>query len=204
MHNILTSGSRKIIDLATKRKTCRVFSNAQVNLEEVLYCIKVAVQAPSGANSQPWRFMIVDDLKVKAKVRTTCERLEKRFQKRVRADLKRWLISKGITYKKSFLTDASTLLVVFSDQTKPYATESTWLAIGYILLSLEEKGLSTVTYTPSYPEVLNGVFGAPSNFKLESILPIGYSIDLRSKEKRDPLHSFVYVNSWGSVYPTDE
>jgi nitroreductase len=82
----------------------------------------------------------------------------------------------------------------------PYATESTWIAIGYIILGLEEKSLSTLTYTPSYPENVRSVFGAPEHYKLETILPIGYSADSKAKEERRPFQSFIYRNLWNVQY----
>ena len=154
----------KVDELATRRKTTRVFSRSAVNADHVLYCIRVAVQAPSGANRQPWRFIIVDDPKMKENVRAVCEEQEKRFHENVEAGLEQWFRSKKITWRKPFLTDAPLLLAVFSDQKMPYARESVWLAIGYILLALEEKSLSTVTYTPSYPENVGTIFNAPEQY----------------------------------------
>src|SRR5437764_15408272 len=34
----------------------------------VLECLRVATQAPSGGNSQPWRWLVVDDPGVKAQI----------------------------------------------------------------------------------------------------------------------------------------
>jgi len=186
----------KVEELATRRKTTRIFNRTAVNLEDVLYCMRVAVQAPSGANRQPWRFIIVDDPKMKENVRAVCEEQEKRFHENVEAGLEQWFRSKNITWQKPFLTDAPLLLAVFSDHKMPYARESVWLAIGYIVLALEEKSLSTVTYTPSYPENVRTIFNAPEQYKLETILPIGYSADPKPKEERRPWQSFIYRNLW--------
>jgi nitroreductase len=184
------------MDLATRRRTTRIFAKTPVNTEDVLDCVRVAVEAPSGANRQPWRFVIVDDPEIKEKIRATCEEQEKRHHGSVEASLRQWFKSKKITWQKPFLTDSSVLLAVFSDQKMPYATESTWLAIGYIILALEEKSLSTLTYTPSYSENVRSAFDAPEQYKLETILPIGYSADTKPKEERRPFQSFVYRNSW--------
>jgi nitroreductase len=185
-----------MLELATRRRTTRVFAKTLVNLDDVLYCVKVAVQAPSGANRQPWRFVLVDDPEEKERIRAACEEQEKRHHADVEPNLKQWFDSKNITWKKPFLTEAPTLLAVFSSQQMPYATESTWLAIGYIILALEEKSLSTLTYTPSYPENVRSVFKAPDECKLEAILPIGYSADPKPKEPRRPFQSSVYRNLW--------
>ena len=188
--------SPTVIELATRRRTTRIFAKTPVNLDDVLYCIKAAVQAPSGANRQPWKFVLVDDPKEKERIRAECEEQEKRHHADVEPNLKQWFNSKNITWKKPFLTEAPTLLAVFSSQKMPYATESTWLAIGYVVLALEERSLSTLTYTPSYPENVRSVFDAPDEFKLEAILPIGYSADPKLKEPRRPFQSSVYRNLW--------
>lgn len=190
------SASATVMELATRRKTARRFQRAGVDLEDVHYCVRAAAQAPSGGNRQPWRFVLVDDDETKARVRALCEQQEKRFHEEVETNLKSWFKSKGITWQKQFLTDAPLLLTVFSNQKMPYATESTWLAVGYVLLALEERSLSTLTYTPSYPENLRAAFGAPEEYRLETILPIGHSADTKPKEERQPFESLIYRNTW--------
>ena len=174
----------KLLDLVTRRKTTRIFENREVNSEDLLYCIRVAIQAPSGANRQPWRFMIIDDPIMRKELREKCEEQEKIFHENVNTELKEWFRLKEIMWHKPHLTSAPHLLAIFSDQDMVYATESTWLAIGYILIAIEEKSLSTVTYTPPNPENLREFFRSPKNFKLETILPKGYSADPKQKEER--------------------
>jgi nitroreductase len=188
----------KLLELTRRRKTARIFSKRKVSIKEVLYCLNVAIQAPSGANAQPWQFIIIDDIQILKHIRADCERQEKKFHENVKKDFKEWLKAKGITYRKPFLTEAPLLIVIFSDQTMPYATESVWLMIGYLLLSLEEVGFSTLTYTPSFSRKVGKMLNAQKNYKLEAILPIGYSTDTKPKEERKPLGSLVYYNVWGN------
>ena len=186
----------KLLDLVTKRKTTRIFDNKKVDFEDILYCIEVAIQAPSGANRQPWRFMIIDDPTIRKELRAQCEEQEKIFHENVNVELKEWFSSKNIMRHKPHLTAAPYLLAIFSDQDKVYATESTWLTIGYMLIAIEEKSLSTVTYTPPNPEGLQEIFGSPKNYKLEAILPIGYSADPKQKEERQSTKTLIYKNNW--------
>lgn len=192
-----------ILELATRRRTARIFTSKLVNNEDVLYCIKVAVQAPSGANSQPWQFIIIDDHAIKEKIRTTCEEGERHFHANVKPNLKEWFSSKQITWRKPFLTEAPILVAIFSNQEMPYAGESTWLAIGYLILALEERSLSTLTYTPSYPEEAGTLLGMPKSYRLETILPIGYSGDLKPKEGRRSFNSFIHRNPWRRLTVTE-
>ena len=116
--------------------------------KDILYCIDTARQAPSGMNSQPWRFLIIKDVNRKKEIKKLCEDVEKDFHKRVGGDLSKWLKRKKISWEKDFLQEADFLVLVFSFRKAPYSVHSTWLAIGYFLLALEEKYLSTVPYTP--------------------------------------------------------
>lgn len=195
--------NHKLLELVTKRKTTRIFATREVNSKDLLYCISVARQAPSGANRQPWRFMIIEDPNIRKELRQKCEEQEKTFHENVNVELKEWFRSKEINWHKPHLTSAPYLLAIFSDQDMVYATESTWLAIGYILIAIEEKSLSTVTYTPPDPEALRELFGSPKNFKLEAILPIGYSADPKQKEERQTSEKLIYINHWAEKFNTN-
>lgn len=166
-------GHGYVLELAKRRKTIREFSSEKIDLEDVIYAINVAKEAPSGANRQPWRFVIVIDNEKKKVIREICERIEKRFYSKAPDWFKTWASSLGITWEKPFLTQAPVLLFVFADIKAPSAVQSVWLAIGYILLALEERGLVTVTYTPSELRWANELLKVPNNYRLQAILPIG-------------------------------
>ena len=140
-----------VLNLARKRRSIRKYSKEPIDLGDVLYAISVAIQALSGANRQPWRFIIVADEDIKRKIREACEKAEKEFygSNKLPKWFRKWTKERGITWKKPFLTEAPYLIVVVSNKNAPYSKESTWLAIGYLLLALEEKGIASLTYTPS-------------------------------------------------------
>ena len=186
-----------ILDLAKRRRTVRTFSSTPVNLEDVSAALEAACQAPSGANSQPWRFIIITDAQTKMRIREVCEQVERQFYSTVTGELKQWLLTRGLSWKKPFLEDAPILVLILSQTKAPYSSQSVWLAIGYILLALEEHGLGTVTYTPSNAEAVLDELNVPNGFSLEAILPIGISADEKPKEPRVKLEQVTYVNSWG-------
>ncbi len=102
---------------------------------------------------------------------------------------------------KPFLEEAPILILVFSDVRSPYHTQSTWLAIGFMLLAIEEAGLGTVTYTPSNPELVSRVVDSPDGLKLEAILPIGLPADDKPKERRKSLREICFLDSWETPCP---
>jgi len=183
-----------VLDFARRRVSVRDFLSNPIDLRDVLYAIDVARNAPSGANRQPWRFVIVVDGDLKVENRMYCEEVERGFHSRAPEWMKKWLREKGITWRKEFLTQAPVLIMVFGKIGEPYWVQSVWLAIGYMLLALEEKGLASLTYTPSKVEWANELLGVPKEYVLQAIIPVG-----KAKE-RLRLEDTVHCNRWRQNY----
>ena len=188
--------SSYVLDLARRRKTVRRFSSSPVKLKEVLLALEAACQAPSGANYQPWRFLIITDIQTKKRIREACEGAERDFYSKVEGELREWLQERGLSWRKPFLEEAPLLVLVLSETKAPYSTESVWLALGYILLALEELGFGTVTYTPSSTRNVLEAVDVPEGFRLEAILPIGVSEDEKPKEPRIGFDDVTFLNAW--------
>jgi nitroreductase len=187
----------RVLELANSRKTVRKFSAKPVTMDDLLYALEVARQAPSGANEQPWRFIVVTDPDLKKRIRDASERAERALYANVKGDFREWLISHGLSHEKPFLEEAPLLVAVLMIASAQYARESIWVAIGHLILALEERGLSTITYTPSNTNLPLAELDAPQGFKLEAILPVGYSEDETPKESKKDLDEITYMNRWG-------
>jgi len=187
-----------LLDLASRRISTRKFSSEEIRIEDVIYAIEVARQAPSGANRQPWRFIIVYDNELKMEIRKYCEEVEKIFHEKAPTWMKKWLSEKGITWRKEFLTTAPLLILVFGKRNEPYWVQSVWLAIGYMLLALEEKGLASLTYTPPRVDWANRLLNVPTEYILQTIIPIGISKEENKKKIRFELKDILYCNKWNN------
>jgi nitroreductase len=183
----------RILELARSRKTVRRFSHEPVDVDKIMQAVEVAGEAPSGANYQGWRFSIILNQGIKRRIREASEKGEKAFYERVSGDWKEWLNEKKLSHSKPYLEDAPVLIVVFARNDVPYSTESVWLAIGYMLLALEELGLATVTYTPSDTKLVENVIEVPDDYRLEAILPVGRPSDDEPKQPREPVDSLVKI-----------
>ena len=190
-----------VLKLARNRRSVRRFRGDGVTLRDVLKVLEAARQAPSGANSQPWRFLVVSDPDQKARIRAAAEEGERRFYERVSGELREWLLARGFSPEKPFLEEAPFLVLVFSQARAPYSVQSTWIAVGYALLAAEEMGLGTLTYTPSDPVKVAEAVGAPEGLRLEVILPIGIPADDKPKEPRLSLIEVCRLNSWDNPCP---
>ena len=180
--------SKFFLDELSTRRTVRDFSNRPVSLEIVENCIKAAATAPSGANKQPWQFIIVSDSKVKQKIREAAEAEEKEFYNH-RAT-KQWLEDLnqfGTDWHKPFLETAPYLIVVFrqiydikndgSQRKNYYVNESVGIASGFLLAAFHNAGLATLTHTPSPMNFLGKILGRPENERAFLLIPVGYPDD---------------------------
>jgi iodotyrosine deiodinase len=180
--------SKSFLSEISTRRTVREFSSKPVPLEVVENCIKSAGTAPSGANKQPWTFAIVQDKKVKAKIRIAAEKEENEFYSH-RAT-KEWLEDLnqfGTNWKKPFLEEAPYLIIVFrkiydlddkgSQRKNYYVNESVGIASGFLLAALHNAGLATLTHTPSPMNFLGKILDRPDNEKAYLLIPVGYPSD---------------------------
>tara|TARA_B000000460_G_scaffold7732_1_gene5585 strand:- start:1797 stop:2453 length:657 start_codon:yes stop_codon:yes gene_type:complete len=180
--------SKSFLNELSTRRTVRDFSNKPVSLEIIENCIKAAATAPSGANKQPWQFIIVSDSKVKQKIREAAEAEEKEFYNH-RAT-KQWLEDLnqfGTDWHKPFLETAPYLIVVFrqiydikddgSQRKNYYVNESVGIASGFLLAAFHNAGLVTLTHTPSPMNFLGKILGRPENERAFLLIPVGYPDD---------------------------
>jgi nitroreductase len=171
-----------------KRRTVRFFSDEAVPMEIIEECIHAAGTAPSGANMQPWHFVVIRNPEIKSKIRVAAEDEEKEFYEH-RAP-KEWLEALaplGTDADKPFLETAPYLIAIFAEryavaldgsQIKQYYTnESVGIATGILITALHHSGLATLTHTPSPMNFLNEILGRPSNEKPFLLLVVGYPTD---------------------------
>ena len=132
MRKLLT---KKLAQLTAHRRSIRKFSADLISREKIYQVLDIGRYAPSGANTQPWTYIIVTDNQLKEKIREEAEKIEREFHEKAPKNLKKWFKRQKITPLKPFLTKAPALVVVASLTSAPYWLESTWISIAYILLS---------------------------------------------------------------------
>jgi len=184
------------------RRSIRKYSKDSVPLEKIYQVLEAGRYAPSGANMQPWIYIIVTDNELKEKIREEAEKIERNFHEKAPEQLKSWLNEQKITPEKSFLTEAPALIVVAGSTKAPYWLESTWISIAYILLSAESQNLGTLTYTPTETVFLNKLLNIPDDYHPVAILPIGNPAERPSPETRTrkPLEQMVHLNKYSDQW----
>lgn len=167
-----------------KRRSVRHFSPDAIPIEALDECIAAAGSAPSGANRQPWTFVVVTDPETKRAIREAAEEEERlNYDERMSEEWLEALAPLGTTWEKPFLEIAPALIVVFrhaygEEQGKHvknyYTMESVGIAVGVLLAALHRAGLATLTHTPSPMGFLQKILGRPENEKAFVLIPVGY------------------------------
>ena len=194
--------AREFYELMRRRRTVRAFSPEPVPFELIELAVRTAGSAPSGANLQPWRFVVISRPEVKRRVRLAAEEEEREnYERRFPDEWLRALAQFGTDWRKEFLEVAPYLIVVFqidySLAPSPgggerkikhyYVAESVGIATGILL--------ATLVHTPNPMGFLSRILGRPKNERPFLLIPVGYPAEgaVVPQISRKPLEEILEV-----------
>ncbi|MSO97451.1 MAG: nitroreductase family protein [Rhodospirillaceae bacterium] len=168
-----------------RRRSIRQFSTRAVDRSVIEECVRAAHSSPSGANMQPWHFVVVSDPSVKAEIRRGAEDEEREFYSgRAGEHWIKALEPIGTVPLKPFLDTAPYLIVVFQKNyaissnhqrlNHYYVPESVGIAVGILISGLQHAGLSTLIHTPRPMGFLRRILKRPANERTCMIVVTGY------------------------------
>lgn len=173
------------IDLITKRRSIRQFKPDEVEAEKIDLLKEAALRAPSSRGGNPWEFIFVTDRNL----------LEK--------------LSGSKELGSSFLKGAQIGIVVCADPEKSDVwVEDTTIAAIFMHLAAESLGLGSCWIqirkrphdaTQSAEAYIADLLNIPSNFKVESIIAVGYPAESKSPHpKAELLNERIHLNRYGA------
>ena len=176
--------SRAFLALMQTRRSIRHFSPDPVEPELIENAIRTAGTAPSGANQQPWTFVVVTSEHTKRALREAAEREEQLlYRERASDEYLEAIRPIGTNAVKPHVTDAPVLIVVFEQPWRLengekrkhyYVRESVGIAVGLLIASLHAAGLATLAHAPSPMGFLKEILGRPENERPFLLIPVGY------------------------------
>jgi iodotyrosine deiodinase len=177
--------SREFLARVSERRSVRHFSSEPVPHELIKNAIRAAGTAPSGANQQPWTFVVVSDPALKARMRKAAEHEEELlYTERASEEYLEAIEPIGTDAHKPHVTDAPYLIAVFEQawsrdangekRKNYYVRESVGIAVGFLLLALHNAGLATLTHAPSPMGFLREILERPENERPFLLIPVGY------------------------------
>ena len=179
-----------LLDLAKHRKSVRNFLDRPVEREKIMMCLEAARLAPSACNSQPWRFIVVDDRQLKKKL---CD-----------------AAFSGIYSINSFCKIAPVIVVVISEKSKflarigglfrgtKYYLIDIGIACEHFVLQAEDSGLGTCWIGWFDEEAIKPILNIPRSKKIDILIAVGYyeREKLGPEHDRDSLDKIASFNSY--------
>ena len=175
-------------DLILHRQSNRAYTNRSIEKEKLMKCIEAARQAPSACNSQPWRFIVVDDVELKKKVaQTTANRLLPLNHFTNQAPIHIVLVNEGSNFTASLGNKI---------KNRDFSLIDNGIAAEHFCLQAAELGLGTCMIGWFNEKELKSLLNIPKSKRPELIITIGYPADEQRIKKRKNIEKIVSYNSY--------
>lgn len=182
------------MDFATRmeqRRSCRAYQDKPVSREDLLKVVEAGRLTPSGCNSQPWKFIVVDEAEAKAGV---CDALvvESGTGAPWRAQVPAFIILCEQQAKVMPMVSAH------YGTTQRFAQGDLGAAAMNMCHQAMDLGLSTCIIGVNDQEKMEQRLGIPSGHEVRLVIAIGYSAEKEpySKKIRKPLEEVCSFNHW--------
>ena len=190
--------------LLRRRRSRRFFTDAPIDPEKLERALQAAMRAASGANTQPWEYVLIERGPIRDKVRVLCEKADVKFHEASPDWLKAFFDDHMITPVKEFADNAPYLVGVFGRRDLPFWLQSVWLSVANFINALELEGIHSLTYTPSLTKEFNKLLGVDENWSCQALLPIGYGQpdeELKPRPRKGPAKKVHVVDGEGKLHP---
>ncbi|MDR0421002.1 MAG: nitroreductase family protein [Prevotellaceae bacterium] len=157
------------LDLVKKRQSVRKYSSQEIEKEKINRCIEAARLAPSACNSQPWKFVIVDDPELKLKVADASESKILGFNKFT----KNCPVIVAVVREMPNLTSKLGMIL----KNKPYPIMDVGIAVSHFCLQAASENLGTCIIGWFNEKKIKKLLGIPKRKRLDLLISVGYAAD---------------------------
>lgn len=192
MYNFVTGSFMSVNEMIRQRRSIREFINTPVEKEKIMSCLEAARLAPSASNSQPWKFIVVDDTALILRLCDEAFSILHRFN--------------------MFCKTAPVLVVIVAERPRfitriggfiqkiQYNLVDIGIAGEHFVLQAEELGLGTCWIGWFNEKGVKSTLGIPVDKHIAMLIAVGYydHDQAPSKQKRKPLNKIVSFNSYKS------
>ena len=181
----------------------------------ILDCIRVSQQAPTGSNTQGWRWIVVTDPQKRAALAELYRALAHstfpplREQAKASGQDQTTRVYDSASYLADHLHEVPALVIpcllgrpadMVVSQASFYA--SIYPAVWSFSLALRARGLGTAltTFHLAREKEAAAILGVPDDVSQAALLPVAYTIGETFKPaRRPPVEDIVFFDSWGTT-----
>ena len=166
-----------VFEAISKRYSCRKYQDKPVESETINKILEAARLAPSARNFQDWRFVVVTNPDVKAKLAKACN-------------------------NEKMVAGAPVIIVACSNNSyrmrcgQMIGPIDVSIALEHIALQAVEEGLGTCWIGSFYHDKVRVVMDIPNGVEVVQLMLLGHPADKKPETKRDPLESIVCFDKW--------
>lgn len=149
-------------ELILKRESCRNYSDKKVDRDDLVEIVDIASMSPSACNSQPWKFIIVDDEKIKL----------------IPPLLQGGGFNKWTVNVPSFIIICETFAKLgdgVCNDSQHYAQIDIGIAAANLTLAATSQGLSTCIMGCFDEQMLKEIFNIPNEIRIRLVIAVGYA-----------------------------
>ncbi|MBE6405980.1 MAG: nitroreductase [Lentisphaerae bacterium] len=180
------------LDIMNQRKSCRAYDpGKQVSREDLLKIVEAGRLTPSGCNSQPWKFIVVDSPEAKEKL---CDAIV--VGNGVTGAPWRHQVSAFIIFVEQ-KADVKQVVIDHYHDTQRFAQGDIGAACMNMCHEAFSLGLSTCVIGMNDQAKMEQYFGIPHGNEARLVLAIGYAAeDIPVRKIRKPLEEICCFNEW--------
>jgi nitroreductase len=212
-----------LFEALTTTRAVRRFTAEPVTDAEILHCIRIATQAPSGGNIQPWQFLVVTDPELKRAVGEVYRRAYARYEPALLAarpparspedEAAFERMASASRHLAEHMGEAPAMVLVLMprismslrdaegelDVGTPYA--SVYPAVQSFMLAARGLGIGTTLTTVYriYQDEVRALCGVPDRYEIVALLPMGRPRGRFGVGRRRPAEQMTHWNRFGAT-----
>jgi nitroreductase len=210
------------IEAIMTTRAIRRFSDEPITDEEILTCLRAAMQAPSGGNVQPWQFVVVRDGEAKRAVADVYKRAYDRYQPALLASLPpfrspededSFMRSERASRHLADNLGQAQAIVLFCMPDISLTLEdaegpmdigslhaSVYPAVQNLMVAARALGIGTVLTTVFriYQKQTRDACGVPDHFQIVALVPMGRPTGRFGIARRKPAEAVTHWDAWGN------
>jgi coenzyme F420-0:L-glutamate ligase/coenzyme F420-1:gamma-L-glutamate ligase len=198
-------------ELIRSRRSIRRYQERAVPIKKIRHILSMAAWAPSAHNSQPWRFIVIADKRMKTKLATKmAEGFERDLKKDGTPENVRTKLANASIRR---FTEAPVVIIPclnmremkrYLDKRQKWehtmGIQSVSAAINTLLLCAHAEGFGTCWYcSPLFcKEDVRKSLGIPKDIDPQALVTMGYAAERPARPLRKTVDEITYLNKWGS------
>lgn len=179
-------------DAIERRRSIRKYTPEPVDPAAVRELLDAARRAASGNNTQPWRFIVIEEASARETLARVCHD-------------QRWMATAPVHIAVCADLGSRTDAVIQFDEETPgmdakRVIRDTAIAVDHLMLRAVELGLGTCWIGWYTQEDIKPLLGVPSNVFVLGIIVVGHPGEDPQPRSRRDLEELAFQGTWGNPY----